>query len=144
MNSVLRTPDGVVNVRPRAMRGPCKADSLLKTAVRSPPSPPTSHPSTVAEKSILLRMAASSMTGANTVKREQNHASKRWSDAPRTEPPAPSYLPRESRCRVASGGPVACRFLDPTRDARLYLSLTNMRYLITTPEASQALHAPLQ
>ena len=34
---VLRTPDGVVNVRPKAMRGPRKAAGLPKSLVRSPP-----------------------------------------------------------------------------------------------------------
>ena len=35
---VLRTADGVVNLRPNAMSRPCKADSLPKLPVRSPPS----------------------------------------------------------------------------------------------------------
>ena len=46
---VLRTPDGVVIVRPKAMRGPRKATGLLKLLVRSPPSSAASH-QTVAEK----------------------------------------------------------------------------------------------
>ena len=41
---VLRTPDRVVNVRPKAMRGPRKAAGLLKLLIRSPPLPAASHP----------------------------------------------------------------------------------------------------
>jgi len=41
---VRRTPDGVVNIRLKAMRGPRKAAGLLKLLVRSPPSPAASHP----------------------------------------------------------------------------------------------------
>ena len=44
VNGVLRTPDGAVNLRPKAMRGPRKAAGLLKLLVRSPPSPVASHP----------------------------------------------------------------------------------------------------
>ena len=35
---VLRTPDGIVNVRPNAMSRPRKAAGLLKSLVRSPSS----------------------------------------------------------------------------------------------------------
>ena len=49
VNGVLRTPDGVVIVRPKAMRGPRKATGLLKLLVRSPPSSAASH-QTVAKK----------------------------------------------------------------------------------------------
>ena len=38
MNSVLRTPDGVVNLRPNAMSRPHKATDLQKSPVRSLPS----------------------------------------------------------------------------------------------------------
>ena len=41
---VLRTADGVVYVRPKAMRGPRKAAGLLKLLIRSPPLPAASHP----------------------------------------------------------------------------------------------------
>ena len=38
VNSVLRTLDGVVDLRPNAMSRPRKAAGLLKSLVRSPPS----------------------------------------------------------------------------------------------------------
>ena len=38
VSSVLRTLDGVVDLRPKATRGPRKAACLLKLLVRSPPS----------------------------------------------------------------------------------------------------------
>ena len=41
---VLRTPDGVVNLRPKAMQGPRKATGLQKSPVRSPPSSAVRHP----------------------------------------------------------------------------------------------------
>ena len=37
MSGVLRTPDGVINLRPKAMQGPRKATGLLKVLVRAPP-----------------------------------------------------------------------------------------------------------
>jgi len=40
----LRTPDGLVNLRPNAMSRPCKATGLLKSPARSPPSSAASHP----------------------------------------------------------------------------------------------------
>ena len=43
VNSVLRTLDGVVNLRSNAMRGLRKAAGLLKLLMRSPPSPAASH-----------------------------------------------------------------------------------------------------
>ena len=48
---VLRTADGVVNVRPKAMRGPRKAAGLLKLLIRSPPLCRRPATQTVAEKS---------------------------------------------------------------------------------------------
>jgi hypothetical protein len=68
-----RTPDGVVNVRPKAVSRPRKATGLLKLLVRSPPSSAASHPDG-AGKSRNLRTVKSSMTGGSTVAREQNHA----------------------------------------------------------------------
>ena len=44
VRGVLRTPGGVVNVRPNAMSRPRKADGLLKSPVRSPPSSAVSGP----------------------------------------------------------------------------------------------------
>ena len=37
VNGVLRTPDGVVNLRPKAILRPRKAAGLLRSLVRSPP-----------------------------------------------------------------------------------------------------------
>ena len=41
---VLRTPDGVVDVRPKAMSRPRKAAGFLKLPVRSPSSSAVGHP----------------------------------------------------------------------------------------------------
>ena len=40
---VLRTPDGVVDLRPKVKLRPRKAAGLLKLLMRSPPSPAASH-----------------------------------------------------------------------------------------------------
>jgi hypothetical protein len=37
VSGVLRTPDGVINLGPKAMQGPRKATGLLKLLVRAPP-----------------------------------------------------------------------------------------------------------
>ena len=74
LNSVpLRTPDGVVNLRPNAMSRPRKTDGLPKSPARSPPSSAARGPDG-AEKGRILRTIKSSMTSSTTAKRAANNA----------------------------------------------------------------------
>ena len=63
---VLRTPDGVAIVRPKAMQGPRKAPGLLKLLVRAPPLTVAGKP---IDESKIENLAATepSMTDVTTV-----------------------------------------------------------------------------